>query len=138
MSTHPDAASGEVAISRMELRGGGWIGYSEDAVFVVEGDDRVKIPNDAIEEIAIRTLEFDVAVMSLLLLAVGGWVVLNRNPYVGVGFAAVGLYSLYRTYNQRNELVIRVENKPKPVAVYPEHPSECHGTLVEQVRGNRS
>lgn len=148
MSTHDDQAdvppvdgevpgeAGEVEITRMELRGGGWIGYSADAVFVVDGDDRVKVSKGAIEGLALRTLEFDIAVMSLLLIAVGVYVSLTRNPLVGVGFGAVGVYSAYRTYQQRHELVIDVANEPKPISVYPAHPSECHGTLVEQVRDN--
>lgn len=135
MTADADAAPGEVEITRMGLRGGGWIGYSEGAVFVVEGDDRIKIPNERIEQVALRTLEFDIAVMSLLLVGVGIWVVLNRNPWVGVGFGAAGLFSLYRTYQQRHELVIHVENEAKPVSVHPEHPSECHEKLVSHVRG---
>ncbi|MFB6271227.1 MAG: hypothetical protein ABEH83_14885 [Halobacterium sp.] len=129
----PDEA-GEVEITRMALRGGGWIGYSEDAVFVVDGDDRIKVPKDAVEGLALRTLEFDVAVMSLLLVGVGVYVALERNPLVGVAFAAVGVYSSYRTYQQRYELVVDVENEPKPLSVHPEHPKECHRTLVEEVR----
>jgi hypothetical protein len=134
MGSDEDDAANEVEISRMTLRTGGWIGYSEDAVFVVDDDERIKIRHDAVESIALRTLEFDVAVMSLLLLAVGGWVVINRNPLVGVGFGAVGLFSLYRTYQQRHELVIDVANESKPISVYPEHPGECHETLVRQIR----
>ena len=134
MEPDEDEAAKEVEISRMTLRTGGWIGYSEDAVFVDDDSDRIKIRHDAVESIAIRTLEFNVAVMSLLLLAVGGWVAVNRNPLVGAGFGAVGLFSLYRTYQQRHELVINVENKPKPVSVYPEHPSECHEALVTQIQ----
>lgn len=141
MSTHDGDAdqfaetTRDVEISRMDLRGGGWIGYSEDAVFVVDGDDRIKIPNEAIEGFALRTLEFDIAVMSVLLVAVGGYVALERNPLVGAAFVAVGAFSLYRTYQQRHELVIDVANEAKPVSVHPVDPSECHSTLVEHVRG---
>lgn len=134
MTGDADVASGDVEITRMNLRGGGWIGYSDDAVYVMDGEDRVKVANEHVEQLALRTLEFDIAVMSLLLVAVGGWVVMNRNPWVGVGFGALGVFSLYRTYRQRHELVIHVENEPKPISVHPEHPSECHETLVEQIR----
>lgn len=136
MTVDGDAAPGEVEITRMNLRGGGWIGYSDDAVFVTDGEDRLKVANEHVEQVALRTLEFDIAVMSLLLIAVGGWVVLNRNPWVGVGFAALGVFSLYRTYAKRHELVIHVENETKPISVHPEHPSECHATLVKQIRGD--
>jgi hypothetical protein len=136
MTVDGDVAPEEVDITRMNLRGGGWIGYSDDAVFVVDGDDRVKVANEHVEQIALRTLEFDIAVMSLLLIGVGGWVALNRNPLVGAGFAALGVFSLYRTYRQRHELVIHVANEAKPLSVHPEHPSECHEALVEQIRSD--
>lgn len=134
MEADESEAAAEVEISRMALRTDGWIGYSDDAVFVVDDDDHIKIRIDAIESVALRTLEFDIAVMSLLLVAVGGWVVLNRNPLVGVSFGLVGVASLYRTYRQRHELVISVANEAKPVSVYPEHPGECHETLVTEIR----
>jgi len=95
----------------------------------------VKIQNEHVREIALRTLQWDLAIMSALLVGVGGYVVATRNPFVGVAFAAVGLLSLYRTYTNRYELIIRVENERKPVTVHPAHPVECHGTLVENIDG---
>jgi len=122
----------DVEITRMALRDGGWIGYSEDAVFLQRDDERVKIHDDAVTGIGRRVLSWDVAVMSVLLVAVGGWVVLTRNPLVGVAFAAVGLFSLYRTYAKRQALVIHVEDRAKPLAVHPEHPAECHERLAAE------
>jgi len=124
----------DVEISRMSLRGGGWIGYSEDAVYVDEGDDdRVKIAHDAIEAVTLRTLEWDLAVMSLLLVAVGAFLALTRNPPVGLVFAAGGAVSAYRTYRNRHELGIRIRNRPKPFTVHPEHPTQCLRTLEKTV-----
>jgi hypothetical protein len=120
-------------ITRMSLRTGGWIGYSDDAVFVQRDDERVKIHNDAILKIDLRTLEWDVAVMSLVLIAVGAYVVMTRNPLVGLAFAAVWVFSLYRTYSKRRVLVIHVEDKAKPVAVHPEHPRECQDRLADTI-----
>ena len=122
----------DVEITRMALRDGGWIGYSEDAVFLQRDDERVKIHDDPVTGIGRRVLSWDVAVMSVLLVAVGGWVVLTRNPLVGVAFAAVGLFSLYRTYAKRQALVIHVEDRAKPLAVHPEHPAECHERLAAE------
>jgi hypothetical protein len=122
----------DVEITRMGLRDGGWIGYSEDAVFLDRDDERVKIHDDAITGIGRRVLAWDTAVLSLLLVGVGGWVVLTRKPLVGVAFAAVGLFSLYRTYQDRQALVIHVEDRAKPLAVHPEHPAECHERLAEE------
>lgn len=126
-------ATDEVSVTRMSLRPGGWVGYSEDAVFVDREDERIKIRNGNIVQVGLRTIRWDLAVMSLLLVGVGGYVAATQNPLVGVGFAAVGSASLYRTYNRRYALVIGVENEPKPVAVHPDHPKECHERLVEAV-----
>lgn len=122
-----------VEITRMSLRTGGWIGYSEDAVYVQRGDERVKIHNDAIARIDRRILEWDVAVMSVVLIGVGAYVGATRNLLVGLAFAAIGAYSLYRTYRKRNVVVIHVDDKAKPVAVHPEHARQCLETLADAV-----
>ena len=130
--TEQEPDRSDVTITRMGLRDGGWIGYSADAVFLQRDDERVKIHDDAVTGIGRRVLSWDVAVMSVLLVAVGGWVVVTRNPLVGVAFAAVGLFSLYRTYATRQALVIHVEDRAKPLAVHPEHPAECHERLAAE------
>lgn len=122
----------DVEITRMPLRDGGWIGYSEDALFVDRDDQRVKIHDDAVTGIGRRVMAWDTAVLSILLAGVGGYVILTRNPLVGVAFAAVGLYSLYRTYQKRQALVIHIEDRAKPLAVHPEHPAECHERLAAE------
>jgi len=120
-----------VTVSRMALRNGGWVGYSDDAVFVSRDDQQVKIRSSDISTIALRVIEWDVAVMSVLLIGLGGYVVATRNPLVGLGFAAIGIFSLYRTYTKRYELVIQVENETNPVTMYPAHPEKCHETLAD-------
>jgi hypothetical protein len=130
--TEQEPDRSDVTITRMGLRDGGWIGYSADAVFLQRDDERVKIHDDAVTGIGRRVLSWDVAVMSVLLVAVGGWVVVTRNPLVGVAFAAVGLFSLYRSYAKRQALVIHVEDRAKPLAVHPEHPAECHERLAAE------
>lgn len=120
-----------VTISRMALRNGGWVGYSENAVFLDRDDRKVKIRSADISTIALRVIKWDVAIMSALLVGLGGYVVATRNPLVGFGFAAIGLFNLYRTYTKRYELVIQVENETKPVTMYPAHPKKCHKTLAD-------
>lgn len=123
----------DVEITRMGLRDGGWIGYAEDAIYVDRDDgERVKIHDDAVQQIGRRVLAWDTAVLSVVLAGVGGYVILTRNPLVGVGFAALGLFSLYRTYQKRQALVIHIDGRAKPLAVHPEHPAECHERLAEE------
>jgi len=131
MSDTPSPAADSVEITRMSLRDGGWVGYSENAVFLDRDDRKVKIRSSDISTIALRVIKWDVAIMSALLVGLGGYVVATRNPLVGFGFAAIGIFSLYRTYTKRYELVIQVENETKPVTMYPAHPKKCHETLAD-------
>ncbi|MGQ5516956.1 hypothetical protein [Halococcus saccharolyticus] len=125
----------ETTITRMGLRRGGWIGYNEEGVYVDRDDEtRIKIRHGNVTQVGLKSAEWDLVVMSLVLVGVGVFVGTTRNPLVGIGFAAVGLGSLYWSYRKRHELVIHVANERKPIAVYPTHPAECHETLAERVR----
>lgn len=126
----------ERTITRMSLRlDGGWIGYDEDSVFVQRADEQgFSIDRRDIARVTLNPVEWDLVVMSLLLVGIGAYVGNTRNLLVGLGFVAVGLWSLYRTYRKRNQLVIFVDEQPTPVSVYPTHPKECHETLGELVR----
>lgn len=120
--------SGEASITKTSLRTGGWLGYDEDALYVAR-DDRIKLRGEDVTRITLRTVEWDLVVMSLLLVGVGGYVSVTGNTLVGIGFAVVGALSLYRTYRKRYELEIRVEGG-KSVTVYPTHPKRCHERLA--------
>ena len=122
-----------VTLDRMALRNGGWVGYSEDGIFVDRDGQRIKIHSGDISTIALQVVAWDVAVMSVLLIGLGGYVAATRSPLVGLAFGAVGLFSLYRTYVKRYRLVIEVENEPKPVTMHPAYPKECHETLAERL-----
>ncbi|PSQ61320.1 MAG: hypothetical protein BRD23_00460 [Halobacteriales archaeon SW_9_67_25] len=123
--------TGEVTVTRMGLRDGGWIGYAEGAIFVQRDDEKVKISHSNVTQLSLRTLEWDLAVMSVVLLAVGTFVAITRNVYIGIVFGAVGVWSLARTYDDRHELIIHVDGRAKPVTVHPVDPGECHERLAE-------
>ncbi|AUV81601.1 hypothetical protein C2R22_08000 [Salinigranum rubrum] len=129
------AGPAETTITRMGLRSGGWIGYDEESVFVQPDEEQgYKIARADIARITLNPVEWDLVVMSLLLVGIGGYVGFTRNPLVGVGFLAVGVWSVYRTYSNRYELVLYVDDQPKPVSVHPTHPKECHRTIGELIR----
>jgi len=130
MNTTQSPEDDKVDITKMSLRNGGWIGYSDDAIFV-NSKKRVKIRNTDISTIGLRIIEWDVAVMSVLLIILGGYVAATRNPLIGIAFALVGLFSLYRIYAKRYELIIHVKDKPKPITVHPTHPKDCQKTLTD-------
>jgi hypothetical protein len=122
-------------ITRMSLRPGGWIGYDDEAVLVAreDGDDDLRIRRDDLLRVSMTPVEWDLVIMSVLLLGVGGYVAATRNPLVGAGFAAVGVWSLYRTYGTRYEVTLRVSGRAKPLAVHPVDASACYETLGDIV-----
>ncbi|MFC4989859.1 MULTISPECIES: hypothetical protein [Saliphagus] len=126
----PPSSGGDAgtSITKTSLRTGGWLGYDEDALYVAR-DDRIKLRGEDVTRITLRVVEWDLVVMSLLLVGVGGYVSMTGNTLVGIGFAVVGALSLYRTYRKRYELEIRVEGG-KSVTVYPAHPKRCHERLA--------
>jgi len=126
-------SSDAVEVLRMSLRTGEWIGYTADAEYIERDSDKIKIENEHVREITLRSVRWDIAVMGALLVGIGGYVAATRNPIVGVFFGVIGCLSLYRTYSDRYALVVRVANKPKPLVVHPTHPVECHEALVESV-----
>ena len=117
----------------MRLRPGGWIGYAEECLYVHRDDRKIRVRNNDVARITLRTVEWDHLVMSLLLVAVGGYVGATRNPLVGVGFALVGVWSLYRSYRDRYKLLIHVRGRTKPLTLYPEYPTDCHETLADRL-----
>jgi hypothetical protein len=126
------AGGEEVTVTRMSLREGGWIGYNDDAVFLDQEDgQRIKVDHDNITQIALETIEWDLMILSVILVGVGTYVGATRNVLVGVAFGAFGCWSCYRTYSKRYELHIHVEGRHKPLAVHPVEPGECHETLAD-------
>jgi len=128
-------ASETVDITRMSLRRDGWIGYTDEAVYIQRDDKKIKINHEHVTQVALRSLQWDLAILSVLLIGVGFYIVVTRNPLVGVAFAVFGGLSLYRTYDKRYALVIGVENERKPVTVHPTYPAECHKTIVKSIEG---
>lgn len=125
--------TGAVTVTRIGLRDGGWVGYGDDAIFVQREDERIKIRHSNVTQLSLRTVEWDLAVMSVVLLAVGTFVAVTRNAYAGVAFGAVGVWSFARTYDNRYELIITVDGRAKPLSVHPADPVECHERLADAV-----
>jgi hypothetical protein len=123
--------TGDVTVTRIGLRDGGWIGYGDDAIFIDRGDERIKISHSNVTQLSLRILEWDLAVMSVVLVAVGTFVAVTRNVYIGTVFGGIGFWSLARTYSDRYELVIHVDGRARPVSVNPVEPGDCHERLAE-------
>jgi hypothetical protein len=129
-----DGDATAVTPTRMATREGGWVGYTDDAILVAEADDRrLKVEHANVTRLSLATLEWDLAVLSLLLVGVGTYVAATRNLPVGVAFGAVGVWSCYRTYSDRYELRIHVEGRHDPLTVHPVEPAACHERLADVV-----
>lgn len=125
----------DTTITRMGLRSGGWIGYNEEGIYINREDEtRIKIKHGNVTQVGLRNADWGVVVMSVLLVGIGAFVGTTRNLLVGIGFAAIGLVSIYWSYRKRYKLVIHVENERTPISVYPTHPTKCHETLAERIR----
>jgi len=121
---------------RMGLRRGRWVQIEDGTVHIDRGDEHVAVPGEAIRKIDLEVLKWGLAVMSAVTFAFGAYFSVEVNPFGGVAFAAVGAWSLYRTYRERNTLVIWVDNRAKPVTVYPEEPRACHAAVAKLVRAD--
>ena len=119
---------------RMALRRGGWVQIRDGTVRIDRDDETVTIPAEAIRKIKLEVLKWGLAVMSAVTVVFGAYFAAVEHLLGGIGFAAVGVWSLHRTYKQRNTLVIWVDDRPKPIAVYPEQPKACHAAVAKIVR----
>jgi len=119
---------------RMALRRGGWLRIDDGTVHVDRDDETITIPGDAIMKIKLEVFKWGLGVMSVITFVFGAYFAVEEHLLGGIAFAAVGAWSLHRTYKERNTLVIWVDNRPKPVAVYPEEPKACHAAVARLVR----
>ncbi len=111
----------------------GWAGFSDDALYVEENGERTKVDFENVTEIAFRDTDYFILVLSVTLVSFGLWF-LQQTP-VAVLFSLVGVGSLYNLYRQRNELVVRVSGRPKPLTVHPENAGAFYDALGETMGG---
>jgi len=120
---------------RMALRRGGWVRIEDRTVHIErEDEETITIPGEAIKRIKLEVLKWGLAVMSAVTFVFGAYFAVTEHFLGGIAFAAVGVWSLHRTYKQRNTLVIWIDDRPKPVAIYPEQPKDCHAAVAKLVR----
>lgn len=112
--TSPD---GEQFDFRADLRRGGWVGVTSSAL-VVSTDEEYRIDAAAIQEVTVEDFDYFVGILGLVLVGYGLYSV-QTDALFGLGFAAIGVGSLYLTYRKRHRVRIRVVGRPKPLSVYP-------------------
>lgn len=120
---------------RLPLRRGGWLRVAEGDVHIRrdEGQD-LTVTGEDIRKIKLQVFDYTLGVISAATVAFGAYFAVREQFLVGVGIGLVGVWSLYRSYRERYTLVIWVDGRPKPVAVYPENPEQCHAAVARVVR----
>jgi hypothetical protein len=113
-----DLDRGERLHYRGELRDGGEIAVTEKRVLVRSDGSLTSIPYTNVSEVSTESLNWFLAVLSGALVLFGLYSI-PANALLGGGFAAFGLWSLYRTYRHRDRVRIHTHSQPKPVEVFP-------------------
>jgi hypothetical protein len=120
---------------RLPLRRGGWLRVDEANVHIRrDGEEDVSVSGEDIRKIKLQVFDYTLGVISAAAVAFGAYFAVSEQFLVGIGIALVGGWSLYRSYRERYTLVIWVDGRPKPLAVYPEDPQQCHAAVARVVR----
>jgi hypothetical protein len=101
-----------------DLRRGGWVGITSSSL-VVATDEQYRVAADDIQEVTFEDVDWFVGILGLVIVGYGLYSI-QFDALFGLGFAAIGVGSLYLTYRKRNRVRIRVVGRPKPLTVYPE------------------
>jgi hypothetical protein len=123
-----DLDRGERLHYRGNLRSGDEIAVTEQRVLVHGSDEITSVPYTNVSEVSHESFDWFLAIMSLALAGFGVYSI-PANAFVGVGLAAVGLLSLYRTYRHRDRVRIHTHSQPKPVEVFPEDVDALYAEL---------
>lgn len=120
---------------QLPLRRGGWLRVEEGTVHIRREDSEdVTIQGEDIRKIKLQVFNWTLGILSGAAVVFGAYFAVSEQFVVGVGIALVGVWSLSRSYRERYTLVIWIDDRPKPVAVYPEDPEQCHASVARLVR----
>lgn len=117
------------------LRGGGAIGVATDR-FIVDRPktEPLHVPFDQVKEIHEESIDWFLVIMSVLLFGFGV-LSFERNLAGGVAFTLAGMGSLYFTYGRRGQVKITIENRAKPLTIYPRNVDRLKSALDPYVEG---
>jgi hypothetical protein len=134
-----DLDRGERLYHRGNLRNGGEIAVTDGRVLVRSDETLTSVPYTNVSEVSTESLNWFLAVLSGALVLFGLYSI-PANAALGTGFAAFGLWSLYRTYRHRDRVRIHTHSQAKPVEVFPENVDALYDELepaIDAVREER-
>lgn len=109
----------ERAAVRSPLRFGGEIALVEDAILIDRDDEKVQVNYDNVTQVTVRDYDYFLGVLSVTLVGFGIW--FARDNPLALLFSVAGVLSAYQVYRKRNEIVVHVKNRPKPIRLHPEN-----------------
>ena len=111
----------------------GWAGFDDEALYVERDGERIRVGFEQVTELSYRDTDYFVAVLSVVLVGFGLWFV--RESPASLLFSLVGLASLFRLYRRRGTVVVRVADRPKPLAFHPTDGGAFYDALAEAIDG---
>lgn len=114
------------------LRRGARLDVTDDAIEIHRDDETLRFAFENIVEVSHAAFDYFLGILSIALVGFG-ILSFQRNIPAAVAFTALGLASLYRTYNRRGQLKFRIQGHAKPVIVYPEHAEAVYEALEPYV-----
>ncbi|WP_201294002.1 hypothetical protein [Natronorubrum halalkaliphilum] len=134
-----DLDTGERLHYRGDLRSGEEIAVTDSRLLVRKRDETTSVPYTNVSEVSNESFNWFLAILSLSLVAFGVYSI-PENAFAGVGLAAFGCWSIYRTYRHRDRVRIHTHSQPKPVEVFPADAEALYDELepaIETVRAEQ-
>lgn len=122
-----ELAADETVAFTTPLRRGDSAVVTDRRLLVVE-DETEAIPLPAIESLQIHSVDWNLAVLSVLLVALGGYL-LNQSNVVGYVFVPAGLVSLWLTYRARGKVLVKRRDDEPKLAFYPDDREAFHEAI---------
>ena len=119
---------GERLIYRGDLRKGGEIAVTGSRILVVRDDEITSVPYTNVSEVNNEAFDWFLAIMSVSLAAFGIYS-LDQHVLIAGAFVAIGVWSLWKTYRERNRVRIHTHSQAKPVEVFPQNVKPLYKNL---------
>lgn len=112
-------------------RSPGTVGVTDDRLLVVDGET-TSVEFESIEEVSARHVDWFLAVLGVVIVAVGLLAGID-DPLVGVGLVAAGVISLAVTYRKRGQVTVSVRGRGKPLQFHVESTDEFLDRLEDRL-----